>query len=115
MKFRYDEALNKSRPYINHDFIVDNTKCTEVDISGTKAVITAILLKECKKISGIKDGSLFRKNVRQSLENSNNVNKGIAKRIKNDSKDFFFFHNGITAICSSMTVENNIISVKEQM
>lgn len=113
LKFRYDEALNKSRPYINHDFIVDNTKCMEVDISGTKAVIAAIPLKECIKIPGIKDGSLFRKNVRQSLGNSNKVNKGIAKTIKNDSKDFFFFHNGITAICSSVTVENNIISVKE--
>lgn len=113
LKFRYEEALNKTRPYINHDFIVDNNKCMELDISGTKAVIAAIPLKECIKIPGIKDGSLFRKNVRQSLGNSNKVNKGIAKTIKNNSKDFFFFHNGITAICSSVVVQNNTISVKE--
>lgn len=113
LKFKYEEAINKNRPYINHDFKIENSKYIELDLAGTKAVIAAIPLKECVRIPGIKDGSLFRKNVRQSLGNSNKVNKGIAHTLKDDAKDFFFFHNGITAICSKISLDNGILSTKE--
>lgn len=113
LKFKYDEALNKSRPYINHEFNIDSSKCMEIMIGGTKAVIAAIPLKECIRIPGIKDGSLFRKNVRQSLGTSNKVNKGIAATLKKDPEDFFFLHNGITAICSQINLKGGLLSVKE--
>jgi RNA polymerase-interacting CarD/CdnL/TRCF family regulator len=113
LKFKYDEALNKSRPYINHEFNVETSKCMEIMIGGTKAVIAAISLKECIKIPGIKDGSLFRKNVRQSLGTGNKVNKGIATTLKKDAENFFFLHNGVTAICSQIILENGLLSVKE--
>ena len=113
LKFKYDEALNKNRPYINHEFVLEDGKYMELTIGDTKAVIVALPLKECIKIPGIKDGSLFRKNVRQSLGTSNKVNKGIAQTIKKNASDFFFLHNGITAICSQMTIHDNILSVKE--
>ena len=85
----------------------------ELEIGNTKVVIAAIPLKECITIPGIKDGSLFRKNVRQSLGTNNKVNKGIAQTIKNNADEFFFLHNGITAICSSMKIHDNVLSVKE--
>lgn len=113
LKFKYDEALNRNRPYINHEFKLENGKYMELTIDGTKAAIVALPLKDCIKIPGIKDGSLFRKNVRQSLGTSNKVNKGIARTIKNNAGDFFFLHNGITAICSQMSIHNGILSVKE--
>ena len=113
LKTRYDEALNMNRPYINHNFSVESNKYMEMYIGNKKAVIAAIPLKECIKIPGIKDGSLFRKNVRQSLGMDNKVNKGIAHTLKNDPEKFFFLHNGITAICSSVNIDNGIISVKE--
>lgn len=113
LKFKYDEALNRNRAYINHEFKLENGKYMELTIDGTKAVIVALPLKDCIKIPGIKDGSLFRKNVRQSLGTSNKVNKGIARTIKNNAGDFFFLHNGITAICSQMSIHNGILSVKE--
>lgn len=113
LSFRYDEALNRERPYINHDFELENNKFMVLDLDGTQAVIAAIPLKECIQIPGIKDGSLFRKNVRQSLGNSNKVNKGIARTLKNDAKNFFFFHNGITAICSKLELDGNILHAKE--
>ena len=111
--FKYDEALNKNRPYINHEFKIDSSKCMGIMIGGTKTVIAAIPLRECIKIPGIKDGSLFRKNVRQSLGKSNKVNKGIATTLKKDAENFFFFHNGITAICSQIHLQKGILSVKE--
>lgn len=113
MKFKYNEALNRNRPYINHEFKLEDGKYMELTIDETKAVIVAFPLKDCIKIPGIKDGSLFRKNVRQSLGTSNKVNKGIARTIKNSAGDFFFLHNGITAICSQMSIHNGILSVKE--
>jgi len=113
LKFKYDEALNRSRPYINHEFNLEVGKYMELTIDGTKAVIVALPLRDCIKIPGIKDGSLFRKNVRQSLGTSNKVNKGIARTIRNNAGDFFFLHNGITAICSQMSIHEGILSVKE--
>lgn len=113
LQFKYDEALNKNRPYINHQFVLEEGKYMELMIGDTKVVIAAMPLKECIKIPGIKDGSLFRKNVRQSLGSGNKVNKGIARTIKNDSSDFFFLHNGITAICSNIEIHDNQLITKE--
>lgn len=113
LQFKYDEALNKNRPYINHEFAIESGKYMKLKIGDTKAIVIALPLKECIKIPGIKDGSLFRKNVRQSLGTSNKVNKGIAQTIKKDASNFFFLHNGITAICSSMSIHDNVLYVKE--
>lgn len=113
LQFKYDEALNKNRPYINHEFVVETGKYMEIMIGDTKAVIAALPLKECVKIPGIKDGSLFRKNVRQSLGTGNKVNKGIARTIRTDAADFFFLHNGITAICSNIEIHDNVLKTKE--
>ncbi len=113
LQSRLDEAMNKNRPYINHVFEVDPSKCLEMTLAGTKVIIAALPLKECIRIPGIKDGMLFRKNVRQSLGSSNKVNKGIAKTIRKNADEFFFLHNGITAICSSMSLNGGVLSVKE--
>ena len=94
LQFKYDEALNKNRPYINYEFSLEDGKYMELIIGETKACIAAIPLKDCVKIPGIKDQSLFRKNVRQSLGTSNKVNRGIARTIKQNPTDFFFLHNG---------------------
>ena len=113
LEFKYDEALNKSRPYINHQFPLESGKYMELMIGDTKAIIVALALKDCVKIPGIKDGSLFRKNVRQSLGANNKVNKAIARTIKNNANEFFFLHNGITAICSKMEIIEDSLFVKE--
>lgn len=112
LQIRYNDSLNKNRPYINHSFELETNKYMELDLNGTKAVIAAVPLRECIKIDGIKDGSLFRKNVRQSLGTGNKVNKSIAATLKNNTKDFFFLHNGITAICSSFELKDNILHTK---
>lgn len=112
LQFKLDEALNHARPYINFEFHVDYKKVLEMNLGGTKVAIVAMPLQECLRIPGIKDGSLFRKNVRQSL-GSNKVNRGIARTIKTEPGEFFFLHNGITAICSEMTFTNNTLFVKE--
>ncbi len=68
----------EAQTYEKYLLNIESSKCMEIMIGETKAVIAAIPLKECIKIPGIKDGSLFRKNVRQPLGTSNKVNKGIA-------------------------------------
>jgi len=108
IKRRYDLALERENPSIKHTLMMEDGKYLSMNIAGTQAVIAAIPLKECLKIPGIKDGTLFQKNVRQSLGLSNAVNKGIKNTIFGDKhRDFFFFHNGITAICNKMKTEGN--------
>ena len=109
---RYNDNLNKNRPYIDHSFELEKGKYLELDLNGTKAVVAAVPLRECFKIPGIKDGALFRKNVRQSLGTGNKVNKGIANTLKTNPEDFFFLHNGITAICSNLKLEDNTLYTK---
>lgn len=113
IKFKYNEALNKERDYINYNFKIDSGKYIELNLNDNKSLIAVISLKECVNIPGIKDGSLFRKNVRHSLGNNNKVNKGMARSIKLFPNDFFFFHNGITAICSDFEIKDNNLVVKE--
>ncbi len=108
LRRRYDLALERDNPSIEHT--VDMSSCShmEMTLDGTKAVIAAIPLSECIKFPGIRDGTLFQKNVRQSLGLSNRVNKGIKNTIYSDRHmDFFFFHNGITAICNRMSMEES--------
>ncbi len=105
---RYEIALMIDNPVINHTIDITDGQSMKVDIAGTNVVVASIPLKECVKLPGIKNGTLFQKNVRQSLGLSNRVNKGIKHTIYSDNhKDFFFFHNGITAICNKLTLENS--------
>ncbi len=113
LEARYREALNANRPYINHSFRLEAGRYMDINIDGTRAVIAAVPLRECLNIPGIKDGSLFRKNVRQSLGSGNKVNKDIARTLRNKPGEFFFLHNGITAICSSLEINGDIITVKD--
>ena len=82
------------------------------EIAGTPILMAALPLKECVKFPGIKDGTLFQKNVRQSLGSSTAVNKGIRSSILGDKRsDFFFFHNGVTALCNKMTLDGDVLSL----
>ncbi len=100
----YNRVLEQTNPILNHVIALEEGKFLRTEISSTNVLIAALPLKECIKIPGIKDGSLFQKNVRQSLGINNSVNKKIKNTINNPDKcsDFFFFHNGITAICNKM-------------
>ena len=109
---KYEHSLEADNPQINYAFNLNEGKFLNVEIASTQVIIAAVPLKECISIPGIKDGSLFQKNVRQSLTNSNPVNKKIRQTILGDKhKDFFFFHNGITAICNKLELEGNKIKL----
>jgi len=105
---RYEIALVADNPQINYTIDLSESQFLNIQIAGTDVIIAAVPLKEAVKIKGIKDGSLFQKNVRQSLGSSNAVNKKIKETIlKGKHSDFFFFHNGITAICNRMILDGN--------
>ena len=113
LKRRYDMALDIENPTINFDIQLENGKYLTMNIAGTQAIVAAVPLKQCINFPGIKDGTLFQKNVRQSLGLNNTVNKGIKNTIYSDKfKDFFFFHNGVTAICNKMTFQDSNLRLK---
>ncbi|MGF6635106.1 AIPR family protein [Paraburkholderia sp. MM6662-R1] len=112
LRQRYEYALEKDNPSLNYKLSLDGSKYMFHEIAGTPVVVVALPLKECIKLPGIKDGTLFQKNVRQSLGSSNTVNKGIRQTITGDKRsDFFFFHNGITALCNKMELFNDVLSL----
>jgi hypothetical protein len=113
LKRRYEIALEKEVPSINYSIALELGKYVSMKVAGTHVIIASIPLKECIKLPGIKDGSLFRKNVRQFMGLSNRVNKEIKSTIYSDKhRDFFFYHNGITAICDKMELNGNILNLK---
>jgi hypothetical protein len=112
LRRRYDLALERENPLINFTLELESDKYVSMQVAGTHTITAAIPLKECIKFPGIKDGTLFQKNVRQSLGLNNRVNKSIKSTIYSDKhRDFFFYHNGITAICNKMTLKENSLSL----
>ncbi len=100
---RYNLSLDRENPVLSHDLDLSLCQILPTTVADTNVVIAVVPLSECIKFPGIKDGTLFQKNVRQSLGLSNVVNKGIKNTIYSDRhRDFFFFHNGITAICNKI-------------
>ncbi len=100
---RLAEAEARVLPAIRHTIKLDPVKTLSMDLPGARTVIAAVPLRECLNLPGITDGKLFAKNVRQSLGSSNKVNRELSKTIHSDKvRDFFFYHNGITALCDAM-------------
>ena len=110
---RYDLALEKESPVINYRLTLEKDKYIMMELAGTKVAIAAVPLKECVKFPGIRDGTLFQKNVRQSLGLNNRVNKAMKSTIYSDrNRDFFFYHNGITAICNRMKRSDGTLTLQ---
>lgn len=113
IKRRYELALEREVPSINFSFTLQSGKHLSLEIAQTKVVIAAIPLKDCIKLPGIREGTLFRKNVRQFMGLNNRVNKALKNTIFSDKhKDFFFYHNGITAICDKIELSGNSLTLK---
>ena len=89
---KYNMVLEQTNPSLNHVMTLEKGKYLMTDLSDTKVLVAAVPLKECIKMPGIKDGSLFQKNVRQSLGINNTVNKKIKKTLNDPAKcrDFFY-------------------------
>jgi hypothetical protein len=106
LQTRLDEAAQRDLPKINHSLVLEPGKYLSLEIANYKTVLAAVSLAECVKFPGIHDGSLFRKNVRQSLGLTNKVNKGLKQTLASEAPEYFFlFHNGITALCERLKMD----------
>ncbi len=115
LQTRLAEAEAMELPSLDHIINTDPDKTLLSRVAGAQTVLTVMPLKECLKLPGILDGRLFRKNVRQSLGTNNKVNRALRLTINSDRvKDFFFYHNGITAICDELRLggDRKTLSVK---
>jgi len=108
LQARLAEAEARVLPSLEHVVTLDPAKILSVELAGARTVVAALPLAECLKMPGIIDGRLFAKNVRQSLGANNKVNRELKKTIHSEKvRNFFFYHNGITAICDSMTLSDD--------
>ena len=102
---RLAEAENTVLPSLEHTVMLDPLKMVNTPFPNANTVIAMLPLTECLKFPGIADGRLFAKNVRQSLGSNNKVNRALKRTIHGERvRDFMFYHNGITAICDSMSL-----------
>jgi len=102
LETRLAEAEAQELPSLEHTVVVDPQRTLVTQLGGAKTIMTILPLKECLRMPGITDGRLFRKNVRQSLGANNRVNKALRVTINGERvRDFFYYHNGVTAICDS--------------
>lgn len=108
LQTRLAEAEAQELPRLEHTVELDSSRTLSTEVGGAQTVITVLSLKECLKLPGITDGRLFRKNVRQALGAGNKVNRALRGTINGERvRDFFFYHNGITALCDSMKLNDD--------
>jgi hypothetical protein len=106
LQARLDEATQRDLPKVVHTLNLEPGKYLSLQIANYKTVLAAVSLAECVNLPGIRDGTLFRKNVRQSLGLTNKVNKGLKQTLGGDNPEYFFlFHNGITALCEKLDID----------
>lgn len=115
LETRLAEAEAQELPSLEHIVNIDPERTLVTTVGNAQTIIAVLPLRECLRMPGITDGRLFRKNVRQSLGANNKVNRAMRKTINGELvKDFFFYHNGVTAICNSAKVnlEKKTLSLK---
>jgi hypothetical protein len=106
IKARWDEAVALELPKLSHALTLEPGKYLSLELAHFKTVLAAVKLSECLKMPGIRDGTLFRKNVRQSLGLTNKVNKALKQTLTGDNPQYFFlYHNGITALCERLQLD----------
>jgi len=103
---RYREAAELELPRITHTFDLKQAQFLEFAENGTRGILAVLPLVQALGIPGIDNGMLFRKNVRQALNRSTKVNAGLRSTIRSDEiADFFFYHNGVTALCDRFELD----------
>jgi hypothetical protein len=108
LQLRLAEAEAMELPSLDHAIVVEPSKTLVTRNGEQQIVITMLPLKECLRFPGITDGRLFRKNVRQSLGSTNKVNRAMRATIHSDRvRDFFYYHNGVTALCDTLEVSTD--------
>jgi len=106
IQMRWTEAAGKELPKLSHTMVLEQGHYLAVDIANFKTVLAAVRIADCLKFPGIADGKLFRPNVRQSLGLTNKINKGMRQTLNSDNPQYFFFyHNGITALCETLSLD----------
>jgi AIPR protein len=108
LQTRLSEAEAQELPLLEHTVALDPSKTLVTKLGDAQTIVAVLPLRECLKLPGIIDGRLFRKNVRQSLGATNKVNRALRTTINGERvRDFFFYHNGITALCDSMKLSDD--------
>lgn len=109
LETRLSEAEQRDLPELTSEIEIDPERCLMSQESGVRVVLAMLSVSQCLKLPGVADGRLFRRNVRQSLGVSNKVNKAMRDTLVHPEKAkyFFFFHNGITALCRSFAISDD--------
>jgi hypothetical protein len=81
LQARWDEALAMALPKLKHSLTLEPGRYLSLQVANFKTVLAAIKLGDVLRLPGVKDQTLFRKNVRQSLGLTNRINKGLKQTL----------------------------------
>lgn len=118
LKNLYEEywTLESNAPEeVKFEFTKDNSFIVEKNINNNKVGKTLTCVVPASSLSKIYSTyklGLFALNIRQFL-GKGKINKDIVDTAKNNPEDFFYFNNGITAICDEFSIKNNTILAKK--
>lgn len=114
LETRLSEAEQRDLPELSCEIELDPDRCLMSTETNVRVILAMLPVERCLKLPGIADGKLFRRNVRQSLGLNNKVNKELRNTLANADKApyFFFFHNGITALCKRFALSSDKRSLK---
>ncbi len=110
----HQEILSRAdEPAISAE--IEMAEAHEFEINGIRAVAGTCRLLGLIELFWDRKFSLFEKNPRYQLPGSNKVNQGIKATVSDtdEAPRFWLYNNGITAICSDMTLEGNVLSVED--
>ncbi|WP_437688485.1 AIPR family protein [Sorangium sp. So ce176] len=109
LETRLSEAEQRDLPELSCEIELDPERFLMSTETNVRVILAMLPIERCLKLPGIADGKLFRRNVRQSLGLSNKVNKELRNTLASSEKApyFFFFHNGITALCKRFTLSSD--------
>lgn len=116
LETRLSEAEQRDLPELACEIELDPERVLVSNEANVRVIIAMLPIERCLKLPGIADGKLFRRNVRQSLGLSNKVNKALRSTLSSPEKApyFFFFHNGITALCRGFSLSDDRRRLKVQ-
>lgn len=82
--------------------------------SPYRTLVIALSTNELRDLynrRGVKN-ALFNSNVRMALGGKTKINSGMLDSLTNESEEFFYYNNGVTATCSSYSRNGNTVEIE---
>ena len=107
-----DEARSLESSIPNVEFKIPEDKFFVKKLPH-KTLVASIKANEIENLYRAKHEALFSYNIREFLGDKGQINKDIRETAEEESDNFFYYNNGISAVCTKLEIKNNIIKAEK--